>query len=148
MSHSDWLKTYKEVSGTRPQIGANIRTMSGLPIRINIQLKTGRTPFLYAMLHVPCLIGQPIGWFARDIADNKNHGTKAILMPRARDLILTHPRFNPDSTWIGVDEIRIVRIPDLFHVEISDLGNWLDKNHAHKDSAHGSVPQSTGESGA
>jgi len=54
-------------------------------------------------------------------------------MPKARDLVMNHPRIPVGVDFVGVDEIKIVkeaRQGNSLLIEISDLGGWIDREDA------------------
>lgn len=125
----DWHTRYKAVINNKPSPSTILRSMDGKPVRINIELTSGRTPFLYALLYVPTVVESEIGWFARSIEDRSIHGWKAILMPRARDVIINHPDIPADRKWVGVEAIKVIRESQCgksLLVEIQNYGSWLD----------------------
>lgn len=149
----EWQQRYKDTVNQKPETGTVIRTLDGEPLRINIEMTVGRTPFLYTLLYVPCVVGCELGWYARSIKDTTIHGWKAILMPRARDVIINNPGIPADRSWVGVQSVKIVRASQQgksLLVEIHEAGSWIDTfilERKQRENNAGNRPQETGSVG-
>jgi len=91
-------------------------------VKLNIVLTEGMPPFIYCLLFLPCIVGQPPKWAARNIDDDTPHGWKGILLSKARDLVIRkHGLSNP---VVPVKSIKIVRAGhanDCLLIEINEF---------------------------
>lgn len=53
--------------------------------RLDVILENDKEPCVYGRAFVPCVVGQPVGWFLQPEDCTQPHGLKCILLPKARD---------------------------------------------------------------
>jgi hypothetical protein len=107
MSSTDWKRDFNKAINTPPNEGVHLKTLDGSPAKIIIELHDGKEPFMYGLIYVPSLVGTPVGWYARGIADKSTYGWKAILLPKARHAILRKHGLN--SVQVPVYGLKVVR---------------------------------------
>lgn len=118
---SQWQVEFDRVTKTPPPPGAILTTLDGSPLAVHIEFPQGKAPFMYALAHVPCIVGCQLGWFARSVDEESMYGWKVILLPKARDKVIQ--RIGIARNKVGVGSIRIIRAS---HAGKSLLGEIVD----------------------
>ncbi len=107
MNTSEWSDQYQTHLDNPPEAGTVLQTLSSEPARLDIEIQDGKPPFLYGRAFVPCIVGEPVGWYLQPMGTKQAHGWKCILLPKAREECLRRCGLK-DST-IPVKSLRIVR---------------------------------------
>lgn len=107
MNTSEWSDQYQAHLDNPPEAGTVLQTLTSEPARLDIEIQEGKPPFLYGRAFVPCIVGEPVGWYLQPMGTKQAHGWKCILLPKAREECLRRCGLK-DST-IPVKSLRIVR---------------------------------------
>lgn len=104
---SEWSDQYQANLDNPPEDGSILRTLDGTPARLDIEVSEGKPPFVYGRVYVPCIVGEPVGWFLQSVESKAAHGWKCILLPKAREDCLK--RCGVKNSIIPVKSLRVVR---------------------------------------
>lgn len=108
MSPAEWAKEFDIISRTPPETGDLIATEDGSRVKLSVELEVGKAPFIYTRIHVPCVVGGKLGWFAQSVNDTSSFGWKAILLPEARDQVIR--KYGIGSQSISVKALEVERV--------------------------------------
>ena len=78
----------------------------GRPVRLNIDLKKGSQPFIYAQAYIPDTVGGKLGWFAHSVDIKQPFGWKVVLTPQSRQDVLI--RLGMKDLIVPVKSLRIL----------------------------------------
>lgn len=107
MDSSDWSDQYQNHLDNPPESGTVLSTLGDEPARLDIEIQDGKPPFLYGRAFVPCIVGEPVGWYLQPMGTKQAHGWKCILLPKAREECLR--RCGLKNATVPVKSLRIVR---------------------------------------
>jgi hypothetical protein len=102
-----WKDQFEAAKSAPPSAGTILVSLDGKPVKVNIELAAGKAPFMYGICHLPCIVGQPVGWYARSTEDETNYGWKCILLPKARDRVIRARGIA--SPVVGVKSLKVIR---------------------------------------
>ncbi len=103
-----WNGQYSEYLNNPPQPGTILRAYGDDEMaRIDIDIEKDKPPFLYGRAYVPCIVGQPLGWFLQSTDNNSAYGWKCILLPKAREEAIR--RRGLSETMMTVYSLKVVR---------------------------------------
>lgn len=109
-----WSIDFEEARQNPPkEKGTIVTTFDGSPCAVHIELPEGNQPFYYAILYLTCIVGQPVGWYARSIDDISNarlEGIKCIFMSQARNKLLR--KYGIANRTISVDRFQIHHVSE------------------------------------
>lgn len=107
MNTLEWSDQYQAHLDNPPEAGTVLQTLSNEPARLDIEIQDGKPPFLYGRAFVPCIVGEPVGWYLQPMGTKQAHGWKCILLPKAREECLR--RCGLKDATIPVKSLRIIR---------------------------------------
>ena len=107
MNTSEWSDQYQAHLDNPPEAGTVLQTLTNEPARLDIEIQDGKPPFLYGRAFVPCIVGEPVGWYLQPMGTKQAHGWKCILLPKAREECLR--RCGLKESTIPVKSLRIIR---------------------------------------
>jgi len=107
MNTAEWSDQYQAHLDNPPADGTILKTLTQEPARLDIEIQQGKPPFLYGRAFVPCVVGEPVGWYLQPMDTKQAHGWKCILLPKAREECLR--RCGLKETTIPVKSLRIIR---------------------------------------
>lgn len=102
-----WTNDYQNYLDNPPEIGTVLRAYGDEDARLDLELNEGKPPFLYGRAYVPCVVGQPLGWYLQPFDSNAAYGWKCILLPKAREDALR--RLGVKSNRLKIKALKIVR---------------------------------------
>ena len=86
-NHDAWAEAYEKLIKEPPAPETILKTIDGSPARLEVELTTGKPPFIYAKAYVPMIVGERVQWFLHDM-ETTGSGWKCILLPKSRDQIV------------------------------------------------------------
>lgn len=105
---SEWNTKYGEYLNNPPEPGTVLRAFGeGELARIEIDIEQDKPPFLYGRAYVPCVVGQPLGWFLQSKENTTSYGWKCILLPKAREEAIRRRGLN--EPMMTVYSLKVVR---------------------------------------
>lgn len=105
---TQWGESYNEYLNNPPQPGTILRAFGDSELaRIEIDIEPDKPPFLYGRAYVPCVVGQPLGWFLQSKENKTAYGWKCILMPKAREEAIRRRGLN--ESMMTVYSLKVVR---------------------------------------
>lgn len=107
MNTAEWSDQYQGYLDNPPEDGTILTTLTQEPARLDIEIQQGKPPFLYGRAFVPCVVGEPVGWYLQPMDTKQAHGWKCILLPKAREECLR--RCGLKESTIPVKSLRIIR---------------------------------------
>lgn len=102
-----WTNDYQHYLDNPPPAGTILRAYGDEDARLDLELHENKPPFLYGRAFVPCIVGEPLGWFLQPFDSSAAYGWKCILLPKAREDALR--RLGVKSSRLKVKALRIVR---------------------------------------
>ena len=102
-----WTNEYQNYLDNPPPPGTILRAYGDFDARLDLELHDGKPPFLYGRAYVPCIVGNPLGWFLQPFDSSAAYGWKCILLPKAREDALR--RLGVKSNRLKVKALKIVR---------------------------------------
>lgn len=140
MSTQNWAEKFDDMVKTLPAAGTIIRGFGDESIGVHIDLqepkeidgkRVPQPPFIYAKAYVPCLVGEPLGWFGRTYDDTSAHGVTLTFLPRAREMIIRHRGLSKNKTMVfALKVVRASKSGKSLLVEIAEL------NKKHKEATN------------
>lgn len=108
LNADEWADKYQQFQENPPQTGDVLRCISEEEeVRLDVELHSGKAPFVYGRVYVPCIVGEPIGWYMHSTQSENAFGLKCILMPKAREELLRKKGIK--NPIVGVKEIRVIK---------------------------------------
>lgn len=105
---AQWGGEYQKHLNQPPQPGIILRACGeGEMARIDIDTEPGKQPFLYGRAYVPCVVGQPLGWFLQTTENTSAYGWKCILLPKAREEAIRRRGLN--EPVMTIYSLKVVR---------------------------------------
>lgn len=108
METSEWSDQYQAHLDNPPTQGTILKAFGDEPARLDIEIKSGKPPFVYSRVFVPCVVGEPIGWYLQPMTTTETYGWKCILLPKAREDCLK--RFGVKQSIVAIKSLKVVRV--------------------------------------
>lgn len=104
----EWNSKYNEHLNNPPQPGTVLRACGdAVMARIDVDIEQGKPPFLYGRAYVPCVVGEPLGWYLQSKENTSAYGWKCILLPKAREEAIR--RLGLEQPVMEVYALKVVR---------------------------------------
>lgn len=98
MSEKEWLEEYALLINNPPIEGDYLLAQEGKKIKLELVLRTGEEPFIFAYAYVPDTVGCDLTWLGSH--GNKRSGMKVILLPSLREKIISN----------NIKEVKMLRV--------------------------------------
>lgn len=103
----EWARQYEEYTKNPPADGTILRAYGDDLARIDVEMVSGKAPFLYGRAYVPSIVGMPLGWYLQSVDAEKAFGWKCILLPKAREECIR--RLGATKGVVSVKALRVIR---------------------------------------
>ena len=103
-----WTEDYQRILSNPPQAGDILTAYGGDYARLDVEIREGQEPFIYGRVHVPSVVGHPLGWYLHSFKTEKADGWKCILLPKAREECAKKRSLSTKK--IKVMALRVVRV--------------------------------------
>jgi hypothetical protein len=120
---SDLLSKYQEVVQTPPSAGDILTTIDGTPVVLNIQIESGKPPFIYGRAYFSETLDDTLGWYLRGADDSRSQGWRCVLMTNARKDALTKCKVENDQ--ILVTSLKVIKKSASGNSLLCEVGAYL-----------------------
>lgn len=125
----EWSDKYNEYLNNPPQPGTILRAYGeGELARIDVDIETGKPPFLYGRAYVPCIVGSPLGWYLQSKDNTSAYGWKCILLPKAREEAIR--RLGLAQPVMTVYSLKVVRTSQSGNSLLCEICEFLPPSPA------------------
>lgn len=121
----EWSESYEKILNNPPTEGSVLRCIGGEDARLDVEIVKGRPPFVYGRAFIPCVVGEPVGWYLQPFDSDTAHGWKCILLPKAREECLRRRGLTEER--IRVQALKIVRASESGQSLLCEVAEY-DKN--------------------
>jgi hypothetical protein len=122
----DWRIQYEELSKNPPQEGdflyADDACGKEKLTRLIIECQPGKQPFIYAKVFIPDIVGEKLGWYTQPMGSESHHGLTCILMPKARNEVIT--KFGITRDEVGVKGLRVLKASETKRSLLVEVSDW------------------------
>ena len=125
-----WSEEYQKILNSPPSEGDILRCLGGVEARLDVEIVGGRPPFVYGRAYIPCIVGEPVGWFLQPFDSETAHGWKCILLPKAREDCLR--KRGLVDTKIKVQALKVVRASESGQSLLCEVAEY-DKKEEQTD---------------
>lgn len=101
-----WHEEYDLAIQNPPKEGDILVAQEGLAL-LKVELNEGKPPFIYGKVNVPEIVGVTPKWYLQGEHDEKFHGWRCIILPRARSELAK--KFTLSSETMLVESLRVIR---------------------------------------
>lgn len=107
MSNERWGDEYQSFLDNPPKPGDILLAYGDEPARLEVEVKEGAAPFIYARAYVPEIVGHALGWFLQGAGQESSYGWKCVLLPKAREDVIR--RLGLRETELYIKSLKVVR---------------------------------------
>jgi hypothetical protein len=133
LTPEEWAEEYENILKNPPSEGDYLWTQDYKAgpddndpdagrIRLEIELMSGKPPFIFARAYIPNIVGRRPNWYVYGMNDIVNHGWKVVLHPSSRDRAIL--KFGVKTKFIHCRKLLVLRQSLSGNCIVAEIDEW------------------------